>query len=273
MPPMTPLALSLTGPGVVLAFAAAAVLVLMLAVWLLSIRRQDVSIIDPVWGPALALVGVVAAIAGDGDGGRRWLLAAMVVAWGARLGWHLAVRKAHEPEEDRRYAKMREQHENFNLWSLVWIFGTQGLLVLLVSLPLQAAAQGSPELGLLVVPGVSSGRWAWPSRRSATRSCGPSRPTRRRRARSWTKACGTTRATRTTSATRACGGGLAGGADRRRHLVDLRRAVGDDRPARPGLGRRAAGEGHRRAPPGLQGVRRAHVAASSRCRRKSTSTS
>jgi steroid 5-alpha reductase family enzyme len=151
---VTPLALSLTGPGVVLPLAAAAVAVLMLAVWLLSIRRQDVSIIDPVWGPALALAGVVAAIAGDGDSGRRWLLAAMVLAWGARLGIHLAIRKAHEPEEDRRYAKMREVHENFNLWSLVWIFGSQGLLVLIVSLPLQAASQGSPSLGLLVVPGV-----------------------------------------------------------------------------------------------------------------------
>ncbi len=151
---MTPLALSLTGPGPVLPIAAAAIVALMLAVWLLSIRRQDVSIIDPVWGPALALVGVVAAFAGDGNGGRRALLAGMVVLWGARLGWHLAVRKAHEPEEDRRYAIMREQHDNFPLWSLVWIFGAQGLLVLIVSLPLQAAAQGAPSLDLLVVPGV-----------------------------------------------------------------------------------------------------------------------
>jgi steroid 5-alpha reductase family enzyme len=151
---VTPLALRFTAPGAVLPLATAAVVVLMLAVWLLSIRLQDVSIIDPVWGPALALVGVVAAIAGDGDGGRRWLLAAMVVAWGARLGWHLTIRKAHEPGENRRYAKMRAQHENLNAWSLVWIFGTQGLLVLLVSLPLQAAAQGSPGLDLLVVPGV-----------------------------------------------------------------------------------------------------------------------
>ena len=151
---MTSLALSLTGPGSVLPVAAGAVLALMLVVWLVSIRLQDVSIIDPVWGPALALVGVVAAFIGDGDSARRWLLAAMVVVWGARLGVHLAIRKAHEGEEDRRYAAMRAEHENFNAWSLIWIFGTQGLLVLVVALPLQAAAQGTTGLGLLVLPGV-----------------------------------------------------------------------------------------------------------------------
>lgn len=151
---MTPLALSLSGPGVVLPIAAAAVAVLMLAVWLLSIRLQDVSIIDPVWGPALALAGVVAAIFGDGDSGRRWLLAGMVVLWGARLGWHLTVRKLGDPEEDRRYKVMRDKHENFNLWSLYMIFGTQGLLVLVVSLPLTSASGGTGALDWLVIPGV-----------------------------------------------------------------------------------------------------------------------
>ncbi len=150
-----PLALlSLTGPGPVLPLAALTVAALMLAVWALSLRRQDVSIIDPTWGPALALVGVVAALAGDGNGGRRALLAVMVVAWGARLGWHLTVRKLDDHEEDRRYAKMRRAHDNFALWSLGMIFGTQALLVLVVALPLQAAAQGTASLSVLVLPGV-----------------------------------------------------------------------------------------------------------------------
>ncbi|WP_354700722.1 hypothetical protein DSM112329_01008 [Paraconexibacter sp. AEG42_29] len=154
---MTPLAVSLSGPGSVLPIAAAAVVVLMLAVWLLSIRLQDVSIIDPVWGPALALVGVVGALVGDGDSGRRWLLAAMVVAWGGRLGWHLTVRKLHDPEEDRRYKVMRDRKgDAFVLWSLRMVFGVQALLVLVVSLPLAAAAgaDGSGSLDALVIPGI-----------------------------------------------------------------------------------------------------------------------
>jgi steroid 5-alpha reductase family enzyme len=149
------LALTFAGPGRVLPIAAAAVVLLMLVVWLLSFRLRDVSIFDPVWGQALALVGVVAAVVGEGDGGRRALLAAMVVLWGGRLGWHLTVRKLHEPEEDRRYAVMREkQGDRFVWWSLRMVFGTQALLVLIVSLPLQAAAGGDGALDALVIPGL-----------------------------------------------------------------------------------------------------------------------
>ena len=144
------------GPGTVLAVAAAAVAVLMVIVWVLSIRLHDVSIIDPVWGPAFVLVALVAALAGHGDTARRWLLPAMTAAWGLRLGVHLARRKLAEHEEDRRYAAMRERKgDRFTLWSLWAIFGTQGLLVLIVSLPIQAAADRPDGLGAAVIPGLS----------------------------------------------------------------------------------------------------------------------
>ena len=136
--------------------SAAAVATLLLVTWAISVRISDASIVDPVWGPAFVVVAVVAALAGDGDPGRRWLLAGLTAAWGLRLGYHLTRRKLGEPEEDRRYASMRERKgdERFARWSLVMIFGSQALLVLIVSLPIQAAADRDPELGLLVLPGV-----------------------------------------------------------------------------------------------------------------------
>jgi steroid 5-alpha reductase family enzyme len=143
------------GPGTVLAYSAAAVAVLMVVVWAFSIRLRDVSIIDPVWGPAFVLVALVAALAGHGDPARRWLLFAMTAAWGLRLGIHLARRKLVEREEDRRYAAMRERKgDAFTLWSLWAVFGVQGLLVLIVSLPIQVAANRPAGLGASIVPGV-----------------------------------------------------------------------------------------------------------------------
>jgi steroid 5-alpha reductase family enzyme len=127
----------------------------MLAVWALSIRLRDVSIIDPVWGPAFGVVALVAAVAGTGDQARRWLLFALTAAWGLRLGWHLTRRKLGEPEEDRRYAAMRERKgDAFAVWSLWAIFGTQGLLVLIVSLPVQVASQRLAALAATAIPGV-----------------------------------------------------------------------------------------------------------------------
>ncbi|HYI36372.1 MAG TPA: DUF1295 domain-containing protein [Thermoleophilaceae bacterium] len=144
----------MSGPGIVLPLAAVAVAVLMVATWAEGVRRRDISIVDPVWGPAFVLVALAGALAGGGDPARRWLLLALTAAWGLRLGVHLGRRKLGDPHEDRRYAAMRERHRNFNLWSLIMVFGTQGLLVLVVSLPLQVGANAGGELGMLALPGV-----------------------------------------------------------------------------------------------------------------------
>jgi steroid 5-alpha reductase family enzyme len=145
----------MSGPGQVLPVAAASVLVLMLASWALSLRLRDVSIIDPLWGPAFVVVALVAALVGEGCRGRRWLLLGLTALWGLRLGGHLVRRKLAERGEDRRYARMRERHAaGFALWSLWAIFGVQGLLVLIVSLPLQVAAQRGGQLTWTVAPGL-----------------------------------------------------------------------------------------------------------------------
>ncbi len=151
-----PLAAVFAAPGALTGYAAIVVAALMLALWLLSIAIKDVSIIDPVWGPAFVLVALTGALAGDGDAGRRWLLFALTAVWGLRLGWHLLRRKLGDPEEDRRYKVMRERRgSSFVPWSLVAIFGLQGLLVLIVSLPLQLGAGRGAPLNGWVIPGAA----------------------------------------------------------------------------------------------------------------------
>ena len=147
-------------PGLVTAVAAAAVAALMVGLWAISVRIRDVSIVDPIWGPAFVVVAVVCVVVGNGHvgagSGRRWLLLVMTALWGLRLGGYLLVRKLGDRAEDRRYAQMRERMgAAFIPYSLAVIFGLQGLLVLIVSLPLQVAAQRSTGLGAAVVPGVA----------------------------------------------------------------------------------------------------------------------
>jgi steroid 5-alpha reductase family enzyme len=147
-------------PGVVTAVAAAALAIVFVCLWAISLGVGDVSIVDPVWGPAFVLVAVVCLLVGDADTGagaaRRWILVAMTAIWGLRLGGYLLARKLGDREEDRRYAKMREQQgDRFALYSLVVVFLAQGLLVLVVSLPLQVAAERSTPLGLSVWIGIA----------------------------------------------------------------------------------------------------------------------
>ena len=152
---ITTLATVFAAPGTVTGYAAIAVAALMLALWLVSIPLRDVSIVDPAWGPAFVLVAAVAAVAGGGCLGRRWLLFGMTAVWGLRLGTYLLLRKLHDRSEDRRYAATRERRgAAFIPWSLVMIFGLQGLLVLIVSLPVQVAAGRGGVLNAAIIPGV-----------------------------------------------------------------------------------------------------------------------
>lgn len=136
--------------------SATAVALLMLATWAESLRREDVSIVDPVWGPAFVAVALVAALAGADGAELRWLLFGLTAVWGLRLGWHLVRRKRREPVEDRRYAAIREREgDRFRVSSLWRIFGVQGVLVLVVSLPLQVAATREADITAWVIPGVA----------------------------------------------------------------------------------------------------------------------
>ena len=143
------------GPGRVLGLAAAAVALLMGLTWAMSVRIKDVSIVDPMWALAFVTVALVAALAGTGDQARRALLLALTAVWGLRLNLHLIRRKLSEPAEDRRYAQMRDERgDSFTFWSLYAIFGLQGLLVLIVSLPIQVASERPAAVTAAVIPGV-----------------------------------------------------------------------------------------------------------------------
>jgi steroid 5-alpha reductase family enzyme len=121
---------------------AALVGAMMLVLWLVSLRLRDASIVDIAWGVGFALIALASAWRAGGP--RRWLLAALVGAWGLRLAIHLARRNLGHGE-DRRYAAMRAHHgARFALVSLVTVFAFQGALMLVIAMPVQAA-QG--ELG------------------------------------------------------------------------------------------------------------------------------
>ena len=55
-------------------------------------RAGRVSVVDVTWGLALAAIAVAAAVVGTGTPWRRWLVAALVLVWGARLARHIFTR-------------------------------------------------------------------------------------------------------------------------------------------------------------------------------------
>ena len=155
---------------------------------------DKVAVVDVAWGSAF--------VAGRPRPGRsslarrvpwrRWLLAAMVAAWGRRLAWHVARRSRRRPpgKEDPRYAEM--------LGGPGWSAGAGRVVrrVFLVQgrrrVARLRAGQGrgvrtTSAGGRWCGRVSSSGRSGCSSRSSATASSRPTRPSRASRARgSWT---------------------------------------------------------------------------------------
>lgn len=126
----------------------------MFLLWLVSLAVQDASIVDITWGPLFVLIGWVGYAVGDGSPAAL-LVAVLATVWGLRLGIHIGRRNIGHGE-DPRYVRMREKRpSSFWIWSLFGVFVLQGLIALVVSLPIQSlAAVGDDSIGFASWVGV-----------------------------------------------------------------------------------------------------------------------
>ncbi|MGH3577835.1 MAG: DUF1295 domain-containing protein, partial [Mycobacterium sp.] len=93
------------------------------------------------WGIGFIAVAVVAALLGDGDASRRWLLLTLVAIWGLRLSWHM-YRKSAGKGEDPRYADLLRGATSTQVVRKVFLL--QGFATWFVALPLQLSAITGP---------------------------------------------------------------------------------------------------------------------------------
>ncbi|MCC6128548.1 MAG: DUF1295 domain-containing protein [Acidobacteria bacterium] len=126
-----------------LAGNAALVLALMTGLWVASVVLRDASIVDPWWSIGFLLV-TAHTVARTGLTPGKALLLAMVGVWALRLWLYLLFRSRGKPE-DPRYAAFRVKYGPERYWwvSFFQVFLLQGLLVVLISAPLQLAAAAS----------------------------------------------------------------------------------------------------------------------------------
>ncbi len=125
-------------------WCALAVLALVLTVWAVSVRIRDASIIDIFWGFGFVVIAWVAFLVTPGTGDdRQRLILFVTTVWGLRLTLHLARRNIGKGE-DFRYQAMRRKHgERFAIISLRTVYLTQGVLMLIVALPVMVGSMNS----------------------------------------------------------------------------------------------------------------------------------
>ncbi|HEY1708374.1 MAG TPA: DUF1295 domain-containing protein [Rhizomicrobium sp.] len=134
------------------------IMILMTLLWLLSLWLKDVSIVDIFWAPGFAIVVWAATLLRASPAGiHAAVLQALVTLWAIRLGAHLLVRWRSHQGEDRRYAAMRRKYgPSWWWWSLFQVFVLQGVLICVISIPLQmTVARGPAPLNPLFYIGIA----------------------------------------------------------------------------------------------------------------------
>ncbi|MCB0260940.1 MAG: DUF1295 domain-containing protein [Calditrichaeota bacterium] len=131
------------------------ILLLMVLLWLLSLRLRDASIVDIFWGSGFVVcVWLYFAAAPGGLPQRQWLIVLLVTLWGLRLSLHI-FRRNHGKEEDYRYQKWREENGAAWWWrSFLKVFLLQGMLMWIISVPLLAGQMAAPAINWLDAAGA-----------------------------------------------------------------------------------------------------------------------
>jgi steroid 5-alpha reductase family enzyme len=156
-------ALADVAPGLLtnLAMTAALVALCQLALWGLSVRLRDASIVDIFWGPGFAVVAVATWMHQQGVGveSRKAVLVGLATLWAVRLGCHVYWR-ARGHGEDPRYASFRKKATgNEHLFMLRHVFYKQGVSMWITSLPLQVGQFWLKPEGLGPVAWIGIAVW------------------------------------------------------------------------------------------------------------------
>ena len=107
--------------------------------WAISVRIRNYGLLDVAFSYGVAILAPMYAWFGPGDPLRKWVFAAIGMAWSLRLGTYILVRVLkHHPAEDVRYQTLRAR------WpgplQFLGFFQLQAVLVVIFSLPFLFAA-------------------------------------------------------------------------------------------------------------------------------------
>jgi len=137
------------------AWVAGGLMAAMTGAWALTLRPGRSGWIDVIWSFAAGIAAMATALLPPGCGERQGVVAGLALAWGLRLGLHIAARTA-PGHDDPRYAALRaEWGANFAVRSL-WFLQIQAMAAMLLAGTVAIAAH-NPARGLGLLGGLGMG--------------------------------------------------------------------------------------------------------------------
>ena len=128
--------------------------------WIWSVFIKNVSIIDIFWGFGFVLVNAFYVFNSGELNTRKILLLVLVSIWGLRLVFYLAWRNIGKGE-DFRYQEFRKNYGPKRYWwfSFFQTFLLQGILIMIVSLPLLGVQSSTTEGDLTLLDYMGTLVW------------------------------------------------------------------------------------------------------------------
>lgn len=121
--------------------------------WLVSVLKNNVTLVDSMWSLFFLLAAVAQMMAMPDMSARAWLVMGLVTLWSIRLSVYLSWRN-WSPHEDHRYQAIRARNQpHFWIKSLYLVFGLQCLLAWTIFLPIHASLQSTQALSWLDIIG------------------------------------------------------------------------------------------------------------------------
>ena len=120
--------------------AFAVIMIMMTTLWIISVIRKNVSIVDIFWGFGFVIASLLYFLLGEGNETRKIIVLLLSSVWGLRLTVYLAWRN-YGKGEDFRYRQFRKNYGESRYWwiSFFQTFLLQGFLMWLISAPLLGA--------------------------------------------------------------------------------------------------------------------------------------
>ncbi|MBE0667827.1 MAG: DUF1295 domain-containing protein [Bacteroidales bacterium] len=136
------------------------IMIMMTALWIISVIIKNVSIVDLFWGFGFVLTGWYYFFNTEGYEISKLILMTMVTLWGLRLSGYLTWRNAGKGE-DFRYRQFRESYGVKRYWwvSFFQTFLLQGMLMWIISVSLLGAQFYSVNSSLGIVDYLGIALW------------------------------------------------------------------------------------------------------------------
>ncbi len=146
----------------VLLFSVVAVAIYMSVIYVVSLYKKDMSIIDIAYGPAFVVAALAQLMAMGAGGLHFFTLLVLVSIWALRLALQIGIRKIGKGEDYRYKDIKKKMGPNWKLKSYFSVFLFQGLLVLIIGSPvLITVINKTSQTGLLYYLGIMLFAWGF----------------------------------------------------------------------------------------------------------------